>query len=143
MNGNLDGVVNSVIFIVLLLFEILTKAYSDSLIIKEQDKSQFLFFIKTTMYTLKILVFHCLCMKYSNSFIIGISLFALNCPSNQVYLKMIKKCTNFAHEESFVILNGNSQVLTSPAFTSNQITEDEFCISQAPNMQYILRLIDR
>lgn len=95
------------------------------------------------MNTLKILVFHCLCMKYSNSFIIGISLFALNCPSNQVYLKMIKKCTNFAHEESFVILNGDSPVLTSPAFSSNQITEDEFCISQTPNMQYVLRLIDR
>lgn len=34
MNGNLDGVVNSVILIDLLLFEILTETYSDSLIIK-------------------------------------------------------------------------------------------------------------
>ena len=49
---------------------------------------------------------------------------------------------SFASEESYKILNGTAELLTSPGFSNDNQTTNEYCIDGTTNNQYTLRLID-
>ena len=49
---------------------------------------------------------------------------------------------SYANEESYKILNGTAELLTSPGFSDNNQTTNEYCIDGTTNNQYTLRLID-
>ena len=49
---------------------------------------------------------------------------------------------SFANEESYKILNGTAELLTSPGFSDNNQATNEYCIDGTTNNQYTLRLSD-
>ncbi|KNB44582.1 hypothetical protein JH06_1834, partial [Blastocystis sp. subtype 4] len=67
---------------------------------------------------------------------------AVNCLSNQDYIKFIKKTSSLASQESFQILSGSVSLYTSPSLTTNQERTIETCVSKTTNSQYTLGMYD-
>ena len=59
-----------------------------------------------------------------------------------MYVAVTKKCTSYASEESYKILNGADVVVTSQPFANNEERTDEYCLPAATNSQYTLRMVD-
>ena len=59
----------------------------------------------------------------------------LACENGQVYVAVTKKCTSYADEESYKILNGADVVVTSQPFANNEERTDEYCLPAATNSQ--------
>ena len=66
----------------------------------------------------------------------------MTCESGEVYFAVTKKCTSDATEESYMILNGATELKTSATFANNEQRTDEYCLQATTNKQYKLRLID-
>ena len=59
-----------------------------------------------------------------------------------MYVSVTKKCTNYANEESYKILNGAIELETSAAFGNNEQRTNEFCLPPTTNSQYTFKIID-
>ena len=59
-----------------------------------------------------------------------------------MFVAITKRSTYWANEESYKILNGTAELLTSPGFSNDNQTTNEYCIDGTTNNQYTLRLID-
>ena len=59
-----------------------------------------------------------------------------------MFVAITKRSMSFANEESYKILNGTAELLTSPGFSDNNQATNEYCIDGTTNNQYTLRLID-
>ena len=66
----------------------------------------------------------------------------LTCNNGEVYVSVTKKCTSFASEESYKILNGATELKTSAPFASNEQRTDEYCLTATTNNQYTFKIID-
>ena len=56
-----------------------------------------------------------------------------NCQTNQAFVKIFKKNLNYAAEESFQILNGQTVLYTSPNLVNQQTQEFQTCITASEN----------
>ena len=59
-----------------------------------------------------------------------------------MYVKIMKKTTNYASEESFKILSGSTVAYTSPTLVDNQVRTLEVCLPASTNSQYSLEMND-
>ena len=59
-----------------------------------------------------------------------------------MYVSVTKKCTSFASEESYKILNGATELKTSAPFANNEQRTDEYCLTATTNNQYTFKIID-
>ena len=59
-----------------------------------------------------------------------------------MYVSVTKKCTNYANEESYKILNGAIELETSASFGNNEQRTNEFCLPSTTNSQYTFKIID-
>ena len=59
-----------------------------------------------------------------------------------MFVAITKRSMSYANEESYKILNGTAELLTSPGFSDNNQATNEYCIDGTTNNQYTLRLID-
>lgn len=66
----------------------------------------------------------------------------MTCPSNQVYMKLYKKSTSYASEESVKIYSGNTLLETTPTLVNNAIREIPYCLTGSTNSQYSIKLED-
>ena len=66
----------------------------------------------------------------------------ITCESGQVYAAVTKSSRDFASEESYKILSGSLELVTSPPFASNVLRTDEFCLIASANNQYTFRMKD-
>ena len=64
------------------------------------------------------------------------------CEEGQVYVAVTKKCTNWGTEESYQILDGNTTLVTSAAFSNDEQRKDEYCLNATTNNQYTIKFID-
>ena len=64
----------------------------------------------------------------------------ITCESGQVYAAVTKSSRDFASEESYKILSGSLELVTSPPFASNMLRTDEFCLTASTNNQYTFRM---
>ena len=64
------------------------------------------------------------------------------CPSDQVYAKITKVTKSWASEESFKILNGESEFYASPSFEDNSERVLETCLGSPTNNIYSLHMYD-
>ena len=67
---------------------------------------------------------------------------ALVCQNGQNYIKIIKKSTTSAAEESFTISDGSTVLVQSVTFTNNAEQTFEYCVTQNTNSQYSLEMKD-
>ena len=71
------------------------------------------------------------------------ALSTISCPSNQVYVRIVKQNgASWASEESHKIYAGGTAVVTSPTYANSELKENEYCIASTTNNQYTLELID-
>ena len=70
------------------------------------------------------------------------ALSTLVCEQGQVYVAVTKKCMAYASEESYTILNGATELVTSAAFASNEQRTDEYCLPATTNNQYSINFHD-
>ena len=66
----------------------------------------------------------------------------LACENGQVYVAVTKKCYADASEESYVILDGSEELVTSQRFANNELRTNEYCLPATPNSQYTFRMAD-
>ena len=62
--------------------------------------------------------------------------YSLECPSDKVYAKIIKKTKQWGNEESFTITAGTTVEYTSPTLTPNVEREFETCFPITSNHLY-------
>lgn len=67
----------------------------------------------------------------------------LECPSDKVYAKIVKKTTNWAGEESFTVSANGAVSYTSPSLVSYQERTLEVCLPATTNNVYTLTMKDR
>ena len=67
----------------------------------------------------------------------------LTCEQGQVYVAVTKKCMTWASEESYQILNGATELVTSAAFANNELRTDEYCLTATTNSQYTFNMHDK
>ena len=67
---------------------------------------------------------------------------SLDCEAGKVYVRVTKKCVNWADEESYQILNGSQVLVSSAEFSNNEQRSDEYCLTATTNNQYIFRMKD-
>ena len=67
---------------------------------------------------------------------------ALVCQNGQNYIKIIKKSSTSAAEESFTISDGSTVLVQSVTFTNNAEQTFEYCVTQNTNSQYSLEMKD-
>ena len=70
------------------------------------------------------------------------ALSTLVCQQGQVYVAVTKKCLSWATEESYTILNGATELVTSAAFANNEERTDEYCLPATTNNQYSINFHD-
>ena len=75
------------------------------------------------------------------SYVVAVAL-SIDCESNQVYLKIMKKTGNWANEESFVISAGGAAIYTSPSLSVSEVRTLEVCLTASTNSQYSLEMKD-
>ena len=66
----------------------------------------------------------------------------IDCPSTAVYAKITKVTKAYANEESFKILDGTTEVYTSPSLVANEVRVLETCLPVSTNNQYTLQMED-
>ena len=66
----------------------------------------------------------------------------ITCENGQVYVAVTKKSTSYASEESYKILSGSQELVTSQTFANNEQRTDEFCLTASTNNQYTFRMKD-
>ena len=76
-----------------------------------------------------------------NSYLVVIAS-ALDCATNQNYVRILKVSISYAAEELFVVYDGSTPVIESITLTNNQAQTFEYCISKNTNSQYNLELKD-
>lgn len=64
----------------------------------------------------------------------------MTCESNEVYIKILKKTTTYASEESFNILSGTTTLYSSPTLVNADLREIEACLAVSQNYQYTLAI---
>ncbi|KAM7458451.1 hypothetical protein BLSTO_00803, partial [Blastocystis sp. subtype 1] len=62
--------------------------------------------------------------------------------TGQVYVKVTKKCTSWASEESYKILSGSQVLVTSSSFANYEQRSDEYCLTASTNNQYTFNMHD-
>ncbi|KAM7457524.1 hypothetical protein BLSTO_01723 [Blastocystis sp. subtype 1] len=67
---------------------------------------------------------------------------SLDCEAGKVYVKVTKKCVNWADEESYQILNGSQVLVSSSLFSNNELRSDEYCLTATTNNQYTFNMHD-
>ena len=67
--------------------------------------------------------------------VVSVAMSTITCENGQVYVAVTKKCTSYASEESYKILNGADVVVTSQPFANNEERTDEYCLPAATNSQ--------
>ena len=58
-------------------------------------------------------------------------------------MAVTKKCMTWASEESYTILNGATELVTSAAFANNELRTDEYCLTATTNSQYTFNMHDK
>ena len=66
----------------------------------------------------------------------------ITCEDGQVYVAVTKNSAEFASEESYKILSGSLELVTSQPFADNMLRTDEFCLPASTNNQYTFRMKD-
>ena len=66
----------------------------------------------------------------------------ITCEDGQVYVAVTKNSAEFASEESYKILSGSLELVTSQPFADNMLRTDEFCLTASTNNQYTFRMKD-
>ena len=74
--------------------------------------------------------------------LVSVAMSTITCEEGQVYVAVTKKCTTDAAEESYVILNGSEELVTSQRFANNELRTNEYCLPATPNSQYTFRMVD-
>ena len=72
----------------------------------------------------------------------AIAVNTLDCEAGQVYVKVTKKCTSWASEESYKILSGSQVLVTSSSFANYEQRSDEYCLTASTNNQYTFNMHD-
>ena len=67
---------------------------------------------------------------------------ALDCATNQNYVRILKVSKTSAAEESFVVYDGSTPVIESITLTNNQAQTFEYCIAKRSSSQYTLEMKD-
>ena len=67
---------------------------------------------------------------------------ALDCATNQNYVKILKVSISYAAEELFVVYDGSTPVIESITLTNNEAQTFEYCIAKRSNSQYTLEMKD-
>ena len=66
----------------------------------------------------------------------------LICPDDKVYVAVTKQSATYADEESYMILSGTTELVTSQPFAINELRTDEYCLTASTNNQYTFRMKD-
>ena len=66
----------------------------------------------------------------------------LICPDDKVYVAVTKQSGTYAEEESYMILSGTTELVTSQPFAINELRTDEYCLTASTNNQYTFRMKD-
>ena len=66
----------------------------------------------------------------------------ITCESGQVYAAVTKLSRDYASEESYKILSGSLELVTSQPFANNVLRTDEYCLPASTNNQYTFRMKD-
>ena len=66
----------------------------------------------------------------------------LICPDDKVYVAVTKQSGTYAEEESYMILSGTTELVTSQPFATNELRTDEYCLTASTNNQYTFRMKD-
>ena len=74
--------------------------------------------------------------------VVSVAMSTITCENGQVYVAVTKKSTSYASEESYKILSGSQELVTSQTFANNEQRTDEFCLTASTNNQYTFRMKD-
>ena len=76
-------------------------------------------------------------------FCLALSFATLTCDEGKAYIKTIKQAPlYYFDEESFVIRNGDTNLVTSLPFTASELRTTEYCLDATTNYQYTLDIKD-
>ena len=67
---------------------------------------------------------------------------SLDCEAGKVYVRVTKKCMDWADEESYQILNGSRVLAAASQFSDNELRNSEFCLTATTNNQYTFNMHD-
>ena len=67
---------------------------------------------------------------------------ALDCQEGTTYVKILKQNMGYSSEESYSISNASGVLVQSITLTDNVLQTFEYCLSNTPNSQYTLKLMD-
>ncbi|OAO17863.1 He_Pig domain protein [Blastocystis sp. ATCC 50177/Nand II] len=74
--------------------------------------------------------------------LVSVAMSTITCENGQVYVAVTKKSTSYASEESYKILSGSQELVTSQRFANNEQRTDEYCLTASTNNQYTFRMKD-
>ena len=79
----------------------------------------------------------------SSSSLLACGFAVLTCDSGKAYIKVISQSpVQYFNEQSYQIKDGDTTLVTSTPFTSNEFRTTEYCLDAATNYQYKLHLKD-